>query len=200
VGEGTGLGLSLVHGIVADLGGAIDVASVPGKGTTFRIWLPRTAATAAPVAPGAAGLPRGNGETVMIVDDEPALVALTEELLAELGYEPVGFGSSTAALHAFRSDPDRFDAVVTDEVMPDLLGTQLARELSTLRPGLPIILMSGHGGAHLAERAGAAGVSDVLCKPLQKRDLAESLAKVLARQGGPSAASASPRHNALAAR
>jgi DNA-binding NtrC family response regulator len=124
-------------------------------------------------------LPRGHGETVLIVDDEPALVSLSEEMLAELGYEPVGFESSVAALRAFKADPERFDVVLTDEVMPELPGTELARELGKARAGVRILLMSGHGGAYLAERAGAAGVSDVLRKPLQKKDLAESLARVL---------------------
>ena len=179
VGEGTGLGLSLVHGIVADLGGSIEVSSTAGKGTTFRIWLPATREPA--MAPGGPSreLPRGHGETVLIVDDEPALMALLEEMLAELGYEPVGFESSVAALRAFLADPGRFDVVLTDEVMPDLAGTELARELGKARPGVRILLMSGHGGAYLAERAGAAGVSEVLRKPLQKKDLAESLASVL---------------------
>ena len=116
----------------------------------------------------------------MIVDDEPALVSLTEETLAGLGYEPVGFGSSVAALHAFRADPGRFDVVLTDEVMPELPGTELAREISTMRAGALILLMSGHGGPYLAERAAAAGVGEVLRKPLQRRDLAESLARLLA--------------------
>jgi CheY-like chemotaxis protein len=179
VGEGTGLGLSLVHGIVADLGGAIEVSSAAGKGTTFRIWLPATCEPARAPAGQSRELPRGHGETVLIVDDEPALVSLSEEMLAELGYEPVGFESSVAALRAFKADPERFDVVLTDEVMPELPGTELAHELDRARPGVRILLMSGHGGAYLAERAGAAGVSDVLRKPLQKKDLAESLAKVL---------------------
>jgi CheY-like chemotaxis protein len=180
VGGGTGLGLSLVHGIVMDLGGAVDVSSAVGAGTTFCIWLPVTSATVMSAAEETRELPRGRGETVMIVDDEPALVSLTEETLADLGYEPVGFGSSAAALLVFRKNPHRFDAVLTDELMPDLLGTQLAREIKTLRPDIPILLMSGHGGIHLAERAGAARISEVLPKPLPKRDLAEALAKVLA--------------------
>ena len=180
VGEGTGLGLSLVHGIVADLGGAIEVASRVGEGTTFQIWLPASSETVRPALTQPVELPRGHGETIMIVDDEPALVSLTEETLAELGYEPVGFGSSVAALRAFRADPRRFDAVLTDEVMPELPGTELAREISTIRSGTLILLISGHGGPYLAERASAAGVSEVLRKPLQRRALAESLARLLA--------------------
>jgi DNA-binding NtrC family response regulator len=124
-------------------------------------------------------LPRGNGEAVMIVDDERPLVALAEEMLAELGYEPVGFPSSSAALEAFRADPRRFELILTDEAMPDVVGTELASEIRKLQPAVPIILMSGHGGPQLAKRAAAIGVNEVLHKPLQRRDLAESLARVL---------------------
>jgi signal transduction histidine kinase/CheY-like chemotaxis protein len=179
VGEGTGLGLSLVHGIVTDLGGAIDVSTTPGIGTSFEIWLPIATETGKPVVETARDLPRGHGETVMIVDDEPMLVALAEEMLAELGYEPVGFASSNAALEAFRAEPPRFDLVLTDEAMPDLVGTELAREIRCIRPDIPIILMSGHGGAPLANRARGIGVNEVLHKPLQRGDLAESFARNL---------------------
>jgi len=124
-------------------------------------------------------VPRGNGETVMIVDDEPALVALAEETLAELGYEPVGFDSSVAALQAFCAEPKRFDLVLTDESMPDLTGTELARELRQLRPEISIILMSGYSSTQLSERAEAAGVIDVLRKPLVRRDIAVPVARAL---------------------
>jgi PAS domain S-box-containing protein len=179
VGRGTGLGLSLVHGIVTDLGGAIDVTSKTGEGTTFEIWLPVTGETAMPSLEAASPLPRGTGETVMIVDDERPLVALAEEITAQLGYEPVGFDSSRAALAAFSAQPQRFDAVLTDEAMPDLVGTELASEIRRLRPAIPIILMSGYGGAQLTTRAAEIGVNEVLRKPLHRRDLAESLARVL---------------------
>ena len=116
VGEGTGLGLSLVHGIVADLGGAIDVRSTVGRGTTFTIWLPIAGEVMVPSAEVAAELPHGQGQTVMIVDDETALVALAEEMLAELGYEPLGFSSSSGgaggiprSAAALRYRPDRRD-------------------------------------------------------------------------------------------
>jgi PAS domain S-box-containing protein len=179
VGQGTGLGLSLVHGIVSDLGGAIDVATQAGEGTTFDIWLPVAGETAMPVVDAARTLPLGNGETVMIVDDERPLVALAEEITAQLGYEPVGFDSSRAALEAFRAKPHRFDALLTDEAMPDLIGTELAHEIRRLRPAVPIILMSGYGGTQLTNRAAEVGVNEVLRKPLHRRDLAESLARVL---------------------
>jgi CheY-like chemotaxis protein len=179
VGEGTGLGLSLVHGIVTDLGGAIDVNTTAGQGTSFEIWLPIAAEAGKPAVETVRESPRGHGETVMIVDDEPMLVALAEEMLAELGYEPVGFVSSRAALQAFRAEALRFDLVLTDEAMPDLVGIELAREIRSVRPDVPIILMSGHGGVPLANRAAGIGVSEVLHKPLQRGDLAESFARNL---------------------
>src|SRR5882672_6810168 len=179
VGEGTGLGLSLVHGIVTDLGGAIDVKTAAGHGTSFEIWLPLAGEAGKPAVATARQLPLGHGETVMIVDDEPMLVALAEEMLAELGYEPVGFGSSNAALQAFRVEPRRFDLVLTDEAMPDLVGIELAREVRRIRPDVPVILMSGHGGVRLANRAAEIGVNEVLHKPLQRGDLAESIARHL---------------------
>jgi len=179
VGEGTGLGLSLVHGIVNDLGGVIEVASTVGRGTRFEVWLPISGETAAVSAEPVRTLPRGHGEIVMIVDDEQALVELAEEVVARLGYEPVGFASSTAALEAFTATPQRFDAVLTDEMMPELVGTDLARLIRRVRPSLPILMMSGRAEAPLGERAAEAGIAEVLRKPLHGRDIAESLARVL---------------------
>jgi PAS domain S-box-containing protein len=178
VGQGTGLGLSLVHGIVNDLGGAIDVTSTTGEGTRFDVWLPVAAEIPVPTREPSQTLPLGRGQTVMIVDDERALVAIAEESIAQLGYEPVGFDSSVAALRAYRDSPDRFDAVVTDESMPDLSGTELAHEIRLLRPSIPIILMSGHGSLELSQRGTQIGVNELLLKPVHSRNLAEALARV----------------------
>ena len=180
-GKGTGLGLSLVYGIVTDSGGGIDVASAVGRGTTFAIYLPRVD-TAVEVADEKEGpAPRGNGERVLVVDDEEQLVAVTAEVLQRLGYEPVGFSDSRAALAAFESAPDRFDAAITDEVMPQLSGTELAALLRRRRTDLPIVLVSGYLGPMLAERAHGAGVTRILKKPVQSREIAEALARVLRR-------------------
>jgi len=180
-GKGTGLGLSLVHGIVADLGGLIDVATAIGRGTTFTIWLPSAGEAAVASTEPTSHLPHGSGQTVLIVDNEEPLVALTEEILAELGYEPVGFSSSIAALRAFHESPQRFDIVLTDESMPHLAGTDLARAIARLRPDMPIVLMSGFAGAQLHEHAHALGIREILRKPLQRKDIAECFGRVLSR-------------------
>jgi signal transduction histidine kinase/ActR/RegA family two-component response regulator len=179
VGEGTGLGLALVDGIVHDLGGAIELATRPGEGTEFNIWFPAAGEIARSTDQFPTELSYGDGEAVMIVDDDRALVALAEETLAGLGYEPVGFDSSVMALQAFRLAPLRFDVVLTDENMPELVGTELILELRQVRPDIPVVLMSGRGGAQLAERAAAAGIPAVLQKPLQRRELSEALERAL---------------------
>jgi PAS domain S-box-containing protein len=179
VGTGTGLGLSLVHGIIAELGGAIDVASTPGAGSTFTVYLPRSGETVEPRHDEPPEIPRGDGQRVLIVDDEEPLMRLATRALEELGYAPVGFTSSSAALAAFRADPQRFDAVITDERMPGLSGSALIREVRGIRDRIPIVLMSGYVGAGVSSRAREAGAEEVLKKPLSARDLATSLARVL---------------------
>ena len=183
VGEGTGLGLSLVYGIVTDFGGAVDVETREGVGTTFTVWLPACGEVAPCVMDEAGLLPQGNGEAVMIVDDESPLVTVAEEMLAGLGYEPFGFSSSTDALAALCMHPDRYDIVLTDEMMPDMTGTDLARAIRRVRADIPILLMSGYSGWQLTERARSAGVSEVLRKPLVSRDIAEPIARVLVQRG-----------------
>jgi PAS domain S-box-containing protein len=182
VGVGTGLGLSLVHGIVTDLGGGIEVDSRPGEGAAFTVYLPWSSAPAAP-APAQEAVPEGSGETVLIVDDEEALVRLGEEMIAGLGYEPVGFASSAAALESFRASPERFHAVLTDESMPELTGSELAREIRGLRPEIPIVIMSGVVSPALSARARELGAVEVLAKPLAERELARSLAAALHSKG-----------------
>ncbi|HEX6154667.1 MAG TPA: PAS domain S-box protein [Burkholderiales bacterium] len=180
VGKGTGLGLALVYGIVTDSAGAIDVASTPGRGSRFAIYLPRVEEVKMSPAAGddAAGpMTRGRGERILVVDDEEALVAVTSEVLKHIGYEPVGCSDGAAALAAF--DAGRIDAVIADEVMPGLSGTQLATALRRKRADLPIVLVSGYTGPILTERALGAGVTEILKKPVQSREIARALARVL---------------------
>ena len=179
VGVGTGLGLSLVHGIVTEVGGAIDVETTLGAGSTFTVYLPRAGDAADGSADEQPELPRGDRQRVLVVDDEEPLVRLTTETLQELGYVPVAFTSSTDALEAFRADPKRFDAVITDERMPGISGSALIREMRGIRRSIPILLVSGYVGGMVAGRAYNSGANEVLKKPLSARELATSLARVL---------------------
>ncbi|MFE0752508.1 two-component system VirA-like sensor kinase [Inquilinus sp. NPDC058860] len=181
VGSGTGLGLPTVYGIVTGQGGAMNVESRPGIGSTFEAYLPLTEEPVVDEEEVAeASSLWGRGETILVVDDETPLVLLLEEMLAALQYEPVGFDSSAAALAAFRADPDRFDLVLTDALMPDVTGIELAAELHRIRPGLPILMMTGHFGGLDSAEIEAAGILEVLRKPLRSRPLAERLAACLA--------------------
>ncbi|MBS7777217.1 ATP-binding protein [Acidovorax sp. CCYZU-2555] len=177
--SGTGLGLAVVFGVVAELGGAIDVQSRPGQGAQFTLYLPESSEGVDIPTPGALQVHPGAGQRLLVVDDEPELVALTSELLTGLGYTPEGYTDPGAALQALNDDPQRFAAVITDEVMPGLTGTQLTQALRQRAPHIPVLLVSGYGGALLAQRAGAVGVTRLLAKPLQRNDLARALAEVL---------------------
>jgi PAS domain S-box-containing protein len=180
LGVGTGLGLSLVHGIVSDLCGGIDIQSEVGFGSTFSVYLP-CQGSIAEAAVAEEPVVNGAGQTILLVDDESMLVELGEEMLADLGYEPVGFTSSLAALESFSAAPERFDAVLSDEAMPSMTGSELAIEIRKLRADIPIVLMSGYATPVLSARARDAGVREVLAKPLVSRDIARSLASALRR-------------------
>lgn len=177
--SGTGLGLAVVHGVVAEFNGAIDVKSKPLQGARFTLYFPECTdvlASATPLLPSA---PCGAGQTLLVVDDEPGLVAMAEEILGNLGYRTVGFIDPMAALQALRDEPERFSAVMTDEVMPALTGIQLTHAVRQFAPQLPILMVSGYGGALLAQRATEAGISRLLTKPLQRADLARALSELV---------------------
>ena len=189
VGQGTGLGLSLVHGIVLDHGAAIDVDSRSGAGTTFSVYLPLASGEPAQ-EPAPSAAPSGHGETILVVDDEESLVHLAEEVLAGLGYEPVGCTGTAEALRVFRAAPERFDAVISDAIMPEMPGTELLAHIRRLRPDIPALLVSGYGGPDLQSQAAAAGVA-ILNKPLHAAELAAALAAALAAHRTSSAAAQS---------
>jgi signal transduction histidine kinase/ActR/RegA family two-component response regulator len=179
-GRGTGLGLATVHGIVTQHGGALNVVSRRGVGSTFETYFPQTEEEpAGEEKRGDAAAPRGHGETILLVDDETQLVSLGEEMLAVLGYEPVGFHDSAAALTAFRADPQRFDLALTDEVMPEMTGSELASALHHIRPDLPIVLMTGYAAPVRSQEVAATGIREILKKPLLSRPLGNCLAKHL---------------------
>ncbi|MDB5856546.1 MAG: sensor hybrid histidine kinase [Ramlibacter sp.] len=175
-GEGTGLGLWVVHGIVSDAAGAIDVQSGAGAGTRISVWLP----VAAPGDPARTEPPathRGQGELILVVDDEPLLVELAVEQLTELGYAALAYTSSREALQAFLDAPAKVDLVLTDEKMPELSGSELVAAIRARGYDLPVIIMSGNVTAGLEERARALGIGELLRKPLSDEAMAAALAR-----------------------
>ncbi len=177
-GEGTGLGLSVVHGIIKSHGGYIAVKSEPENGTAFHVYLPKIEELA---TTGKAEIQAttGNNERILIVDDEDILVELNSQRLNKLGYEVVATTSSIDALDIFRKGPDTFDLVITDYTMPNLTGIDLAAELLKIKATIPIILCTGHSETVSPEMAKKAGIKAFLMKPLTKEELARTIRQVL---------------------
>jgi two-component system, cell cycle sensor histidine kinase and response regulator CckA len=180
-GEGTGLGLAVVHGIVQSHDGAISVESRPGAGTTFRIFFPVVAAAAAQAKqPAAPPMPRGKGELVLFVDDEASVLALAEAMLKNLGYTTKGCAHPEQALEVFREHCHEISLVVTDLSMPGMSGLDFAREVLKIHPSTKVILTSGYTGDLDQEQCGRLGFRALLSKPFPLRVLAETVAGALA--------------------
>jgi CheY-like chemotaxis protein/two-component sensor histidine kinase len=176
--NGTGIGLAVVHGIVKRHGGQVTVYSEQGLGTTFHIYLPLLERDAGAVESSRAlELPRGV-ETVMIVDDEPDIVELEQELLTSLGYQVIAMSSSLEALETFRADPGRIDLLITDQTMPGMTGVDLAAAVLLVRR-IPIILCTGFSEIVTAEKATGAGVREFLMKPISSEEMALVVRRLL---------------------
>ncbi len=177
--EGTGLGLSVVHGIVEDHGGAITVDSTLGRGTTFTIYLPQVVADAdgddAEVA-----FPTGCQGRLLVVDDDEQVVRVQARVLERSGYQVMSATSPATALQRFESAPTDFDLIVTDHTMPQMTGVVLAKEIWSIRPEIPIILTSGYGDRLTDDGIRAAGFATFIKKPLRPIDLAQAVRLVLA--------------------
>jgi CheY-like chemotaxis protein len=181
VNEGTGLGLPVVHGIVKSYDGAITVSSTPGEGTTFEIFLPKIKSeeTQESLPPEPMG---DKKEVVLLVDDEEMMVDVTGRILERLGFKVVARTSSINALEAFQEKPDEFDLVITDQVMPNMTGTELARKLISIRPDIPVILCSGFPeNVHLDELK-EIGIKEFITKPISRQEIAAIVRAVLDRK------------------
>jgi PAS domain S-box-containing protein len=178
-GEGTGMGLSVVHGIVKSYNGAITVESKVGEGTTFHIYLPLLMETEGKSAVEAPVRIIGGKECILFVDDEEALVQLGKGMLSRLGYEVIGRTSSPEALELFRARPNRFDIVITDMTMPNMTGIELAREIMHIRPSVPVVLCTGFSEAITPEKAKAMGIKEFIMKPILQRQIAAAIRRAI---------------------
>ncbi|NTU60266.1 MAG: PAS domain-containing protein, partial [Deltaproteobacteria bacterium] len=182
-GKGTGLGLAVVQGVVTNLGGTVSVESRPGEGTTFEVLLPEADRAALSVVLDLPEAPRGEGQRVLVVDDEPAIREVVERVLLSLGYRVTACAGSAEALAAFGADPGAFDAVLTDYTMPGMNGLDLAAELMRLRPDLPVLLGTGYAESVSEELVAARGLRALLMKPYTKQKIGEALRRELSKRG-----------------
>ena len=183
VGQGTGLGLSVVHGIMKNHGGAVTAYSEVGKGTIFRLYFPAAEHSGEPTGgalPAPSEVPLGNGERILYVDDEEDLVLVIKRRLERMGYVVTGYSDPCQALELFRARPLDFDAVITDVSMPRLPGAELAHAVQQIRPDVPVIMASGYLRPEDLEAAARLGIRELISKPYDLAELGRALHRIFA--------------------
>jgi len=177
-GKGTGMGLSIVHGIVKSYGGFITLSSKLGKGTTFNVFLPVVNEEELPDKEATEQIPIGM-ERILFIDDEDILADMGKTMLERLGYHVTVRQSSLEALEIFQNQPDQFDVVISDQTMPGMTGVDLAQRMLQIRPDIPIILCTGYSSTISEKKAKSFGIREFALKPVQKKDIAMLIRKVL---------------------
>ncbi len=179
VGKGSGLGLSVVHGIVKNHRGAVSVDSRPGAGAAFTLYLPLAAGERSETPPGPHGETLTGNEKILFIDDEKSIVKMARLMLEGLGYAVQAFQDPAKALALFREKPDHFDLVITDMTMPGMTGVQLFKQLKAVRPNIPVLLCTGHSSLIDGEEAEQLGIAGFVPKPMARRELAAAIRKAL---------------------
>jgi CheY-like chemotaxis protein len=182
-GEGTGMGLSVIHGIVKGIGGHIKVYSTPGKGSTFHIYLPVHESSISQTEIFPEGTVPTGTERILFVDDEETIRSVGNEMLSSLGYNVKVFGSPVEALDFFTAQPDMFDLVITDMTMPKMTGDKLVQEIMNIRPEIPVILCTGFSDLIGEESAKAIGIKEYITKPLIFQTFGRIIRNVLDKVG-----------------
>jgi CheY-like chemotaxis protein len=177
-GEGTGMGLSIVHGIVKSHGGTIFASSELGKSSIFNVYFPVIERRLEPETELEEPLPTGT-ERILFVDDEQAIVNIGKQSLETLGYDITTRTSSVEALELFKAQPDRFDLIITDMTMPNMTGEKLAKELIQIRPDIPVILCTGFSAKIDEKKAMAMDIRAFISKPILKQEIAKTIRAVL---------------------
>jgi PAS domain S-box-containing protein len=179
IGKGTGMGLSVIHGIVTNMGATIHVYSEPGEGTEFKIYLPvEKNHVEKQVINSKAEIQLGT-EHILLVDDEEAILSMEKQMLERLGYQITSCYSSVEALEAFRANPDKFDIVITDMAMPNIPGDRLSVELNKIRPDIPILLCTGFSESMSEEKAASLGIKGFLLKPIVMKNFSKKIREIL---------------------
>jgi len=178
VDQGLGMGLAVVYGIVKKYDGAIKIESNVGRGTTVEVLFPLIEAQMEPKTEKSETLQKGK-ERILLVDDEPSIVRMITQMLTRCGYEVIGKTSSASALNVFKDAPEQFDLVISDLTMPEISGDQLAQEIKQIRPGMPIILCTGHSNRMDENKAKELGIDAFITKPFSRKNITEAIPKVL---------------------
>jgi CheY-like chemotaxis protein len=181
VGEGTGLGLAVVHGIMQSHEGAIFVSSEVGKGSKFELYFPTASASADALSPHevASTVSEGAGQIILYLDDDESQLFMFKRMLEWWGYRVIAYREQLEAIEAVRNGEISFDLMITDYKMPGISGLEVARAVRDVRPNLPVLMVSGYINDHLRSQATAAGVRELFSKPHEEEDLRDAIQELL---------------------